>query len=420
MYGRLPKSHTAAQGSRHGDCGGRSGAIGFAAMALLYRHVRRRHCSRLIVCQATNSNASRDSSDSMKVGRRVPGLAAALPVLLGSFPATAQAEEGNHFQGDGHPKQLTSSFQASLSGIIDEVQAYLTCPAAMTDGKRWPLVIFTGGFGTESTQYTAFAENLASNGCAVLRYDVPGSMAADDLSLVGTLRRLIDSMGSMVDLQKLVSTENVFLAGHSRGAKLSCLTGAADARVKGLCLLDPVDNVVWTKGRSGFPSACEVLHDMQVPVAIVGAGSDSSCAPSEANYQQFFNAASSPAWLLSFPAAGHAQFLDSAGMGAVQRAICGIGGVDDVAVQQAATATCASWAKLACGQYNCGCTELMQSKLNSIAKSAASTHHLNVGDFSGVWNTPERRDVLKAAVAAVETVEALKQDGVKVESFLKL
>jgi len=238
--------------------------------------------------------------------------------------------------------------------------------------------------------------------------------------LVATLRTLIDCMGSMREVRDLISTENVFLAGHSRGAKLSCLASAADSRVKGLCLLDPVDNVIWTKGRSGFPSACEVLRDRQVPVAIVGAGSGSSCAPSEANYQQFFNAACSPAWLLLFPAAGHAQFLDSAGMGVIHRAICGIGGVDDVAVHQAATATCSSWAKLACGQYNCGCTKVMQSKLDSIAKRAASTHHLSVGEASGVWETPQRDDILKAAVAAVETVEALQQDGVEVESFLKL
>lgn len=354
------------------------------------------------------------------MGRRMQGLSVAVPFLFGSVQSTAHADEGNRFHDDGRPLQVPSTYQVDLCGVTDEVQASLTCPTAMIEGKRWPLVIFTGGFGTESAQYTAFAQNLASSGCAVLRYDVSGSMAADDLALVATLQTLIDCIGSKEEVRKSISTENVFLAGHSRGAKLSCLASAADARVKGLCLLDPVDNVIWTKGRSGFPSACEVLRGTQVPVAIVGAGSGGSCAPSEANYRQFFKAAPSPAWLLEVPAAGHAQFLDSAGMGVIHRAICGIGGADDVAVHQAATATCASWAKLACGQYNCGCTKVMQSKLDSIAKGAAATHHLSVGESSGIWETPRRDDVLKAAVAAVETVEALKEDGVEVESFLKL
>jgi len=190
------------------------------------------------------------------MGRRMSGLSVAITFLLESYQGAAQAHEGNRFQGDGHPSQLPSSFQVDLRGITDEFQATLTCPADMTKGMRWPLVIFTGGFGTESAQYTAFAENVASSGCAVLRYDVSGSMAADDLALVSTLRSLIDWIGSTGELRKLVSTESVVLAGHSRGAKLSCLAGVADARVKGFCLLDPVDNVIWTKGRSGFPSAC--------------------------------------------------------------------------------------------------------------------------------------------------------------------
>jgi len=62
----------------------------------------------------------------------------------------------------------------------------------------------------------------------------------------------------------------------------------------------------------------------------------------------------------------------------------------------------------------------MQSKLDSVAKRAASTHHLRVGESSGGWETPQRDDFLKAAVAAVETVDSLQQDGVEVESFLKL
>jgi len=409
-YGRSLKCPRAAR-EPYNATHGADYAIGLAAAAL-YRIGRPR--------RMPDSKDGSDFPSNVQVGRRMPGLSAALAFLCGSLEGAAQADEGSRFQGDGRPSQLPSSFHVDLPGNTDEFQASLTCPAEIVEGVRWPLVIFTGGFGTESAQYTAFAENVAGSGCAVLRYDVSGSMAADDIALVSTLRTLMDWIGSMSQLREFISTENVFLAGHSRGAKLSCLAGIADTRVKGLCLLDPVDNVIWTKGRSGFPSGCEVLHDMQVPVAIVGAGSDSACAPSEANYQQFFQAACSPAWLLSFPAAGHAQFLDSAGMGVVHRAICGIGGADDVAVHRAATATCSSWAKLACGQYNCGCTKAMQSKLDSVVKCAASTHHLSAGESYGIWETPQRDDVLKAAVAAVETVEALQRDGVKVESFLKL
>lgn len=43
-------------------------------------------------------------------------------------------------------------------------------------------------------------------------------------------------------LSKLCDTKDVFLVGHSRGAKVSTLAAVSDPRVKALALIDPVDN----------------------------------------------------------------------------------------------------------------------------------------------------------------------------------
>jgi predicted esterase len=68
---------------------------------------------------------------------------------------------------------------------------------------------------------------------------VEDAMAAqDDAGRAALLSDIIAwAMGSL----GLPASSQVFLAGHSKGAKLSALAAAGDERVKGLVLIDPVD-----------------------------------------------------------------------------------------------------------------------------------------------------------------------------------
>lgn len=170
------------------------------------------------------------------------------------------------------------------------------------------------------------------------------------------------------------------LVGHSRGGKLAVLAseGAApmyhlnelssfpflgDKRVKSLFLMDPVDNTVYAPERERFPSALKSLRrrvirmfpylysclhfhsqldDAAIPVAVIGAGRGSDCAPKKSNFEEFFTAAPGGRMEVVFPAAGHFEFLDS--ITVLERTICDAGRVPDSAVKEVTSTALALWA----------------------------------------------------------------------------
>jgi len=348
--------------------------------------------------------------------RHLAGLAAATAQLQ---PRSSWAEAGEvtALPDDLQKKPATVSIPLLFDDAADGARGILTLPEQVSD-KTLPLVLFSGGFGTYSDQYSRITDELSRGGCAVVRYDIPNAMGADDVTLADATRKIMDSLCLMPGLQTKANTDRMLLTGHSRGAKLSCLAAASDERVSGLCLLDPVDNTVWVKGRSGFPSACESLHTRGVPVAIVGAGSESPCAPSDANFEHFYRAARNPAWLLLVTNAKHAQFLDPTGMGAFQRALCGQGEASDTIVFEAATSACLAWSKLACGQYR---------SYEAVSPTLIPTKTHPTGFLLPGYGMPshsiyssDKGQKTAIQAAADEAMQSLQTAGGVVESFLKL
>jgi hypothetical protein len=72
-----------------------------------------------------------------------------------------------------------------------------------------------------------------------------------------------------------------------QGGKLSALAGAVDARVKAVCLLDPVDNTVYAPEGPDYPSAVAAIRHAQTPLAmaVIGCGRAGDCVPKAANYR---------------------------------------------------------------------------------------------------------------------------------------
>lgn len=145
----------------------------------------------------------------------------------------------------------------------------------------------------------------------------------DDL-IVAHLSEVLDYVASSRPLKDHVSVGpgEVFLVGHSRGGKLSVLEAAQDERVGCVALLDPVDNTVYAPLAPGFPSAAQQLREGlparrargDLPIALVGAAKGEDCAPKDANYDAFFEAARlgevGPLFEVVIPKVGHLQFLD--------------------------------------------------------------------------------------------------------------
>ncbi|KAK9846302.1 hypothetical protein WJX81_001257 [Elliptochloris bilobata] len=213
-------------------------------------------------------------------------------------------------------------------------------------GPPYPLAVFTGGFLVPSQSYFTYAQHLASYGYTALLYDKLESAfePLDDLISVSMIGELLDWARLDPVLSRIADSSRTFLCGHSRGGKLSVLAAVGDPRVKAVFLADPVDSTVWAPEGPDFPSAIAALQRLPsrtVPLAVVGGGVGSDCAPKSANYRRFYEFTGGPAWEVLVRNAGHFQFLDN--QSALQRAICAVGPVDDSRVRAVAQAVMVAW-----------------------------------------------------------------------------
>lgn len=231
-------------------------------------------------------------------------------------------------------------------------------------GPPYPLAILSPGFLVSSDSYQSYAERLASWGYVCILYDKRETVndpVNDDVT-VRLLRELIDWATTDPALSKLCDTKDVFLVGHSRGAKVSTLAAVSDPRVKALALIDPVDNTQYAPLGPGYPSATQALKSLRMraahptmdgrgggplgplPIVIIGAGVASDCVPLPANYDAFYQAAPGAAWTVVIEDAGHFSFLDSPTM--LQAAICTPGLASGPAVRAATQAMIVAWAEV--------------------------------------------------------------------------
>jgi pimeloyl-ACP methyl ester carboxylesterase len=169
------------------------------------------------------------------------------------------------------------------------------------------------------------------------------------------IREICDYVAASRALRPLADAGRPYLVGHSRGGKLSVLAAARDAaagvaRVGALGLVDPVNNTAYAPQSPRFPSATAALRSGGLlargpPLLAVGAGRAADCAPRDANYRTFFDAAPGAAWEVCVADAGHFQFLDA--QTGLQRAVCATGKTEDGAVRDAAAGALVAWGRAA-------------------------------------------------------------------------
>ena len=187
-----------------------------------------------------------------------------------------------------------------------------------------PLIVFNHGFLLSSLGYRSYGEHLASHGFVVALPSLPTSFfTVHHVRLAEDVRYVIDYLVQATSdkahpLFGTVDAERIGGSGHSLGGKLSLLEAVTDNRVKAIAVLDPVDegNPIWNNP-ARYPSvAPELMPELEVPLLFVGAelGSVlitfSPCAPEDENYQQFYEAADSPAIEITQLDVGHGQYVD--------------------------------------------------------------------------------------------------------------
>jgi predicted dienelactone hydrolase len=229
------------------------------------------------------------------------------PFRPGPFAVSAQSLDvplGD--RGDGFPS-------------VVEMTLYL--PIATPE--RVPVVLFSHGFSISPDQYLSTGEHLASHGLAVamptwdegfLFTRTHTGLASD---VVAFLDWLEGAASSDADLNAILDTDRIGLSGHSRGGKQSIQAALTDDRVLAIFGVDPVDAAPPLGGSlADYPSMTpEHIGDLAIPAAYIGAGRGGdgfvACAPVDNNYQQYYDFSTTPAWLYTFPNAGHSDFIDN-------------------------------------------------------------------------------------------------------------
>lgn len=212
----------------------------------------------------------------------------------------------------------------TVEGVTKTVPVTILVPE--TSGPA-PLVIFTHGFSQEPAGYLGTGEYLASWGMVVLMPKIPGSAFSPvpHRIMAEYLRGVVDwavGDGNQTDgaLAGMVDPDNVGLAGHSMGGKLSFLLAASDARVDAVFGVDPVDAgpPIDDYDPADWPSVTpELMAEIQIPIVALGETIDGeladslSCAPAGNRFSDYYAAATGPAVMIEIIGADHVSFLDT-------------------------------------------------------------------------------------------------------------
>jgi hypothetical protein len=222
----------------------------------------------------------------------------------------------------------------------------------------FPLLVFAPGFQVESRRYAPLCDRLASHGFVVVRADaddgnpfIPGSTS--HLEMRDDLVAVIGWATSSAPFAASVDASRIGVLGHSLGGKLSTMVTAADARVRALLGIDPVDGGGGPLGPS--PATPDIVPSQSagitVPVGFIGEtvnGTASggpfamACAPLAENFQQFYASTTMASWAAEWDIANadHMDFVwDKAGC--MTCGLCMPAGTADENAVRAATATLA-------------------------------------------------------------------------------
>lgn len=183
-----------------------------------------------------------------------------------------------------------------------------------------PLVVVAHGFQLPASQYEVTTRHLAGFGFVACTADYPAGFIPNHASSAKDLLGAIDyllgaSKAAGNPLSGRIDESQIGLTGHSLGGKLSVLAAAADARVRAVLGLDPVDSSMLCSP-TDCPDASDKLS-LPIPTAFLGETLDSTatgfgqaCAPAADNFQTFYAKASAPSLEVTLVGANHMSFLD--------------------------------------------------------------------------------------------------------------
>ncbi len=187
-------------------------------------------------------------------------------------------------------------------------------PSGGPEPGPYPVVLIAHGFQLPVTQYTKYAQRLASHGYVALTVDFQaGLFNPDHVAYAKQVVGGIDWVAAEPTLKDLADTNNVGLTGHSLGGKLSIFGAVMDNRVRASITLDPVDSAVMCD-QVKCPDVSNMLP-IDIPLGFVGETLDGEggfmpCAPAADNFLTYYKNATAPALAVTVNGANHMSFID--------------------------------------------------------------------------------------------------------------
>lgn len=178
----------------------------------------------------------------------------------------------------------------------------------------YPVVLIAHGFQLPVTQYTKYAQRLASHGYVALTVDFQaGLFNPDHVAYTKQVVGGIDWVAADPKLKDIADTNNVGLTGHSLGGKLSIFGAIMDNRVRASITLDPVDSATMCDMQK-CPDVSNMLP-IDMPLGFVGETLDGEggfmpCAPAADNFLTYYKNATAPALAVTVNGANHMSFID--------------------------------------------------------------------------------------------------------------
>lgn len=230
----------------------------------------------------------------------------------------------------------------------DQIEGELTVGAAKvpvvayypTGGPEpgpYPVVTIAHGFNLPPTQYTKYAERLASHGYVAINVDHRAyiGQTTDHVANAKQVLAAIDWAATEATLKTVADTDNVGTTGHSLGGKISVLGAVMDPRVKASITVDPVDGATMCPNMQVCPDVSAMLP-IAIPLGYLGEVTDAegfmSCAPKADNYQSFYVASDPPALAVTVNGANHMSFIDDVASCGIVCAFCKAATLDNATV----------------------------------------------------------------------------------------
>lgn len=265
------------------------------------------------------------------------------PASIDAPSASTDAPAVSTDPGEAGPWMVVTQANVTMGTVTGNVYSPSSDGSTPAPGP-FPLVVVSSGYQLARGQYAIFCQHLATWGLVCITHDYAAS--GNHQAKAREVSVIIDwALSPSSGIASRVRADAIGVAGHSLGGKVSINAAILDARIGAVVGWDPVDALPPVGNDGSMSVTPEMMGNLRVPLAVLGETSDSSCAPTADNYQQFFTAAcESPSTLeVTVAMADHMDWIGDRASCGLACLVCQNGQTADTVVHTITKRVTAAW-----------------------------------------------------------------------------